>query len=204
MVQTYRRRFPRVEADFPVRYTLSGPEREATALTLGGGGMFLELREAVEPGDVLALRFRPARRLPLIKAKARVCYYFPNRRAGLEFTEISPAHRDQILRLIFRRRVENRHYPRGPLATQVEHAAGSFIGFSKDVSAGGMFIETRETLPLGSALKVRFRLGETDPICLASAEVRYEIRKVGMGVEFTDISAGDQERIEGYLASVPA
>ncbi len=201
MAQTYRRRFPRMDADFPVRYKLSGAEKKATALTLGGGGLLLELSAPVQPGDILALDFRPARHLPLIGARARVCYQLTDRKAGLEFAEIAPEHRDQILRFIVHRMTEKRRTPRGPLATQVEHAAGSFIGFSKNISGWGMFIETRQTLPQGETLKLRFHLQETDPICFASAEVCYEISKMGMGVEFTEISAEDQKRIQDFLAN---
>jgi c-di-GMP-binding flagellar brake protein YcgR len=176
-------------------------QHEATALALGGGGLFLRINAAVRPGDVLSLRFRPARHLSMIEATARVCYQLADQRAGVEFTEISAAHREQILRLILHRVGDQRRYPRRPLATQVEHAGGAFIGFSKDISAAGMFIETQESLPEETQLELRFHLEEGDCICRASAQVRYEVSKMGIGVEFTEILPEDRKRIEAYVSA---
>jgi PilZ domain len=58
-----------------------------------------------------------------------------------------------------------------------------------DVSTRGMFINTNQRFPEGAILSVRFRLARSGTEIRARAEVRYCSPGVGVGVEFTDISA---------------
>jgi c-di-GMP-binding flagellar brake protein YcgR len=195
----YARKFPRVEAAFPVDYEVNETSGKAEAASLGGGGLFVGILHSLSPGTEMKLRFRAAKHLPLIEARAQVRYQVSSRGVGLEFTEIEPSDRDRLLRLIHHRNGDKRRFPRAPLATQVEHESGSFIGFCKDVSVGGMFIETENPLLPGTVLQLRFNLDD-GPICRAAAEVRYEVKRLGVGVCFTSISPDDQMRIESYVA----
>jgi c-di-GMP-binding flagellar brake protein YcgR len=193
------RRFPRISFNEPVEYTLDDTTQRARALTLGGGGLFLGISEQIPPGTELTVRFRPAKHLPTVEARARVCYQSADEGVGIEFTEIKPEDRQRILRLILHRIPEKRRFPRAPLAVQVEHEAGMLIGFSRDISVGGMFIETKEPPPTGSHLKLRFYLDEGGPIVLATAEVVYAVAKLGIGVHFIEISPADRSRIDVYV-----
>ncbi len=65
---------------------------------------------------------------------------------------------------------------------------------------GGMFIETKEPVAAGTHLKIRFNLDDGGPIIIVGAQVRYAVRKIGMGVRFLDLQPGDQNRIDLYLA----
>ena len=122
----------------------------------------------------------------------------------MEFTEITPEDRKLVLRLIHQKTRDRRLNPRAPLATQVQCDQCMTLAFSRDISLGGMFIETNEPLPVGSALTVRFNLEQRDKVVTASAKVTYQIEKMGMGVVFTEIGQEDCDAIRHYLESLPA
>ncbi len=58
---------------------------------------------------------------------------------------------------------------------------------SPDVSTRGMFIPTSRIFPVGSVLKIRFRLPRTNFQVNVRAEVRH-CSPGGVGVEFLDLS----------------
>ena len=203
MERTPIRKYPRIEASFPVECRTGEGTQQVRALTLGGGGLFLGTAQMLAPDTELVIHFRPAKHLPVIEARARVRYQLPDKGIGIEFTEIAPEHRQMILRLIHHRMAEKRRFPRAPLATQVEHVAGTLIGFSKDISLGGMFIETNEPLVVGSKVKLLFHLDDTGAAVPATAEVLYAVLKVGIGVRFLDVSPADQARISAHVSIAP-
>lgn len=198
------RKYPRVSASFPVEYTVGDKTFHEHALTLGGGGLFLGVQQALTPGAEVTLRFRPAKHLPVIQAKGKVCYQVPGQGAAVEFTEVSPEHRRLLLRLIHHKTADKRHFPRAPLATQIECAECMSLAFSRDVSLGGMFIETKRPLPVGSRITLRFNLDDGGPIVAGLAEVTYEVLKLGMGVQFIDIAPPDRARIQTYVSKSEA
>ncbi len=194
-----RRKYPRVDANFRVECSLGERKVSARATSLGGGGLFLGIGQELVQGTELLLKFRPARHLPVMEARATVRYQLPDRGVGIEFTEINPEHRQRILKLIYKRMGEKRRYPRAPLVTQVEHAGGSFIGFSRDISVGGMFVESNEVLTPGALLKLRFYLESTGPIAETNARVVYTVKKLGTGVQFIELPGDARARIEAYV-----
>jgi c-di-GMP-binding flagellar brake protein YcgR len=193
------RKYPRVPSKFTVEYTVGDRKLRARASTLGGGGLFLEKSEALSPGWEIGVRFRPARHLPFVEARAKVCYVSPNQGAGLEFTEISSQHHQVLLRLIHHKTANRRQFPRASLATQIQCEGCMALAYSRDVSAGGMFVETTVPCEKGSRVELRFHLNDGGPVILAKAEVKYLVPKLGMGVEFVDLSPSDRERIENYV-----
>jgi c-di-GMP-binding flagellar brake protein YcgR len=199
MEPTRARKYPRIAVDLPVEYFAESGTDRTRALMMGGGGMFLRTAQPLVPGTDLLVRFRPAKHLPVVEAKARVCYLVPGRGIGVEFTDIQSQHRRHILRLIHHRNARQRHFPRVLLATQVEHAEGSLIGFSRDLSTGGMFVETNQLLDPGQRLNLRFHLDNEEAIVKTEAEVLYQIPRVGIGLQFTEVSPEDYERIREYV-----
>ena len=193
--------YPRMSVNMPVQYQTESGEDRGHALMLGGGGMFIGTSQAFAPGTVLTVRFRPARHLPVMEAKARVCYLVAGQGIGIEFTDIEPENRKYILRLIHHRKSEQRRFPRVPLATQVVHDQGSLIGFSRDISNGGMFIETNQILDPGTQLNLRFHLDPQAPIVKAEADVLYGVPRVGIGLRFTEVQPEDYERIRAFVSS---
>jgi c-di-GMP-binding flagellar brake protein YcgR len=160
--------------------------------------------QAFPQGLELSLRFRPARHLPFIEAKARICYVVPGKGSGVEFTEITPEQHHLILRLIHHKTANRRRFPRVQLATQIYTKEEMSLAFSRDISLGGMFIETREPGPIGSEIDLRFHLDDGGPVVIAQAEVKYHVAKLGMGVSFIDMAPSDRKRIEAYIAKKPA
>jgi c-di-GMP-binding flagellar brake protein YcgR len=187
----------------PVEYSAGDKGFRRIAKTLGGGGLFLTSVDGLELGKEISVRFRPARHLPIIQAKARVLYILAEQGAGVEFTEISPADRHTLLRLIHQKMGDRRLRPRAPLATQIECDKCMSLAFSRNLSLGGMFIETPDPLPEGSLLTVRFNLDQKDRVVTATAQVTYNIEKMGMGVLFMEIRPQDRDAIREYVESAP-
>jgi c-di-GMP-binding flagellar brake protein YcgR len=185
-----------------VDYTVGEESFRCIANTLGGGGLFLAQVEGLEPGTEISLRFRPAKHLPVIQAKAGVRYLLVGLGVGIEFTEISADDRQKLLRLILQKTGNRRIQRRAPLATQVECDRCMSLAFSRDVSPGGMFIETTDPLPVGSPLTVRFNLNERDRIVTATAQVAYHVEKMGMGIIFSEIEPQHLNAIRQYVEGV--
>ncbi len=199
MARKEHRTFPRIPARFPVECCMGEKSLRARAAILGGGGILVEMQDALEPGTEVSLRFRPARHLPLINAKAKVKYRLPGQGVAFEFTEITPGDRELILRLVEHKKGDRRKYPRARLATQVECEAAMLLTYSRDVSVGGMFIETKAPLPVGSVLTLRFILDDQTSVA-AKGVVTYQIRKFGMGVQFLELSPAGRKSIEDFVA----
>ena len=93
-------------------------------------------------------------------------------------------------------RHERRRFPRVKLITKVTHIEGDFFHYyySRDLSVGGMFLETREPFPLGTRLLLEFPLpGVTERVELRGEVVRLVSRSeaspakpAGMGVKFDE------------------
>jgi len=198
------RKYPRVSASFPVECIVDRRKIRGRASILGGGGLFLQDPAQLPPNTEVTLRFRPAKHLPLIQAKAKARYSIPGQGSGLEFTQISPKHHQIILRLIHRRTANRRQHPRVPLVTQIYCKECMSLAFARDVSVGGMFIETRDPPSVGSRIELRFHLDDGEPIVVAMAEVKYSVAKLGMGVQFIDMASPDRKRIEAYISKCPA
>jgi uncharacterized protein (TIGR02266 family) len=83
-----------------------------------------------------------------------------------------------------------------------------YLSKLKNVSIGGAFVRTRELQPVGSDLKMKFRLpGDRNPI-EASGKVVWtyaqagntEPNSSGMGIQFTKIEENARERIAQFVA----
>lgn len=199
MKRDERRKYPRGDVKFHVECSPNGETHSIRALSLGGGGLFLESSEHIDPYSQLKVRFRPAKHLSPIEAKARICHWVPGQGMGLEFTEISPEDREVILRFIHRRTVENRKDPRTPFVAQVQSDVETFLGLSRDISVGGMFIKTDVPFAEGSSLKLRFNLNDGGPIVIVTCEVRYVVKGIGIGLRFLDLLPQDRQRIANFV-----
>jgi uncharacterized protein (TIGR02266 family) len=92
------------------------------------------------------------------------------------------------------------------LSITFESESNFFVGFSTNISEGGLFIATHDYKTVGSTLKVRFAIPDDgDPVDVTCA-VRW-VREYnsmapsmipGMGVEFVDLSPWDLERVQDF------
>ena len=199
MSRKENRKYPRVPVRFNVECRTGSRTLRARAAILGGGGIFLELANAPPVGAEVFLRFRPAKHLPLVKGKAVIRYHLAGQGVALEFTDMTPEDRQIVLRLVENKKDERRQFPRVRLATQVESQDAVMLTFSRDVSQGGMFIESTSPLPTGSILTLRFNLDDQTNI-VAKAVVTYQVRKFGMGVQFLDLTPDNRKCIADYVA----
>jgi uncharacterized protein (TIGR02266 family) len=195
------RKYPRLSVHVHVDCTSGQKSFKAYAETLSAGGLFLTEAEVLEPGQEISVRFRPAKRHPMMEAKAKVCYVVEGQGVAVEFTQISADDRTKLLKLIHHKSGDRRQQQRVPLATQIQCEKCMSLAFSRDVSMGGMFIETQEPLPIGSDVTVRFNLDNKDRVVRATAQVAYHVDKMGMGVMFTEIEPHDLETIRQYVES---
>jgi hypothetical protein len=80
---------------------------------------------------------------------------------------------------------------------------GIWRGIARNISTGGMFIETRDPPPIGGRLKVSFADDQSGVEITAHAEVRYQCMIEyggptgpaalrGMGVKFTGFETGEE------------
>jgi len=206
LVQRYTRKYPRIPADFTVQILLNNQTYRERASAMGGGGLFLSVKELPMPvvGAELLVQFRPAKHLPMIKVKSRVCYAVEGEGIAVEFLEIDPEHRRLLLQFIHNKTGNRRKYPRAHLATQIECEESMSLAFARDISVGGMFIETSDPMPVGSRLTLRFNLEENEPIVEVTAEVSYQVGRMGVGVQFLEVKPEDLQRIDAYVANTRA
>jgi c-di-GMP-binding flagellar brake protein YcgR len=187
-----------------VDYTVGAQSFHSVVTTLSGGGLFIQGSLGLEPGKEIPIRFSPFKRRPAMEVRAVVRYILAGRGTAVEFTEIDPGDRQSLLRLIHQKTGDRRLFARAPLATQLECDRCLSLAFSRDVSLAGMFIETSAPLPVGSILQVRFNLNNKDKVVKATAQVTYDLEKIGMGVVFTEIEPLDREAIRDYVENTPS
>jgi hypothetical protein len=90
----------------------------------------------------------------------------------------------------------NRHQLPGDLTVVYEGASEAVPVHPVDLSTRGMFIPTTRQFPIGSVLKIRFRLQRTNFLVNARAEVRHCMPGAGVGVEFLELSPEAKQAIE--------
>jgi PilZ domain len=73
------------------------------------------------------------------------------------------------------------------------------IASSRDISTGGLFLNTQSNLPEGAVLLLRIPLGEDQIV--VNAEVVYSNPGQGVGLRFQGLSEKDRELIEKGAAA---
>jgi hypothetical protein len=95
---------------------------------------------------------------------------------------------------------ERRRYDRSRLIVDVffdgKDATG--VASTKDISAGGFYMNTQATLPEGSVLLVRIPFAENKQI-IANAEVIYSNPARGVGLRFQSLSDESRRLLESEL-----
>lgn len=85
-------------------------------------------------------------------------------------------------------REERRRHDRSRLIVDVffngQDATG--VASTKDISLGGLYMNTHAEVPDGETLMIRIPLGDEQVVC--SAEVVYRNPGLGLGVRFIDLS----------------
>ncbi|MFQ5723629.1 MAG: PilZ domain-containing protein [Terriglobia bacterium] len=96
---------------------------------------------------------------------------------------------------------DRRTAKRASLVTQIRTSSGgqTLVGYSRDISIGGVFVETEDPPEKGSELALRFRLAPDSPIREARATVVYRLPGEGMGLRFLDLPDELRQAIEQFV-----
>jgi hypothetical protein len=97
--------------------------------------------------------------------------------------------------------VERRQYRRIKLVTQVHCDAleRNEIMVTRDVSVGGMFINTQFPIPIDSELSLTFRLNPTEPAIVCRGKVKFSRIGLGMGIQFLDLGREAQHVLQKFV-----
>ena len=95
---------------------------------------------------------------------------------------------------------ERRRYDRSRLIVDVffDGTDATGVASTKDISAGGFYMNTQAILPEGSILLVRIPFGDGEQI-VANAEVVYSNPGRGVGLRFQSLSEENRSLIERGL-----
>ena len=95
---------------------------------------------------------------------------------------------------------ERRRYERSRLIIDVFFNGADLTGVAgtKDISPGGLYMNTQAEIPEGALLTLRIPLGGHDVVC--NGEVVYSNPGRGVGVTFQGLSDEDRERLASALA----
>ena len=95
---------------------------------------------------------------------------------------------------------ERRRHERSRLIIDVFFEGSDLTGVAstKDISPGGLYMNTQADIPEGALLTLRIPLGDRDVVC--NGEVVYSNPGRGVGVRFHGVPAEDRERLERALS----
>ncbi|MCB9729530.1 MAG: TIGR02266 family protein [Deltaproteobacteria bacterium] len=105
--------------------------------------------------------------------------------------------------------LDHRKLERAPVTVEVGlHSESSFYtGFTENISTGGLFVATRDLMPIGTAFNVTFTLPNYPQSITARCEVRWQRLEQldnpdclpGMGVRFMHLSPTESDAINDFL-----
>lgn len=72
----------------------------------------------------------------------------------------------------------------------------------RDISVGGVFIETKKTLPVDATVELNFLV--EDGGIVAKAAVRYVLPGVGVGLQFKNVRTEDQNHFTAMMKRIYA
>ena len=94
--------------------------------------------------------------------------------------------------------VPQRKSPRIDLVGEVLYEVNrcQILAWWTDISQGGVFIQTKDPLPVGEQVKLKIRLPSGSKLYRAIGVVRHRLDLVGMGLEFTHLHLEAKRLIE--------
>jgi len=94
---------------------------------------------------------------------------------------------------------ERRAFTRILFIKEVE-VVGVGVRRCSDISVGGIYLENVSPFPVGTVLKLRFKIRDTDRSSIeVEARVQYAHEGLGMGLVFVSISPEDRSRLQTYF-----
>ena len=101
---------------------------------------------------------------------------------------------------------EKRKHKRVPLHVPIECQAGqtTLQARAENVSVSGLLIRSETPFPEDEEITIRFSLPASSEVIQCRARVAHTVPDAFMGVEFLDLPQDSLDRIEKYIAAVPA
>jgi uncharacterized protein (TIGR02266 family) len=97
----------------------------------------------------------------------------------------------------FNRRSSERVVLEIPVSYRFDNSIGGAL--TLNISKGGLAIRTMSPLAVSTEVHARFRLPDVDREFGADARVVWSDRRVGMGLQFVQVDAGDQTAVDEYV-----
>jgi uncharacterized protein (TIGR02266 family) len=123
----------------------------------------------------------------------------------IELITVLPENRQKELLNHLESRITNgkREYDRKPLLAVVDYATqqGTYKDFIKNISEGGMFIETRVPFVPGQQMSLTFSLADLEKHVKVTGEVARKTPQ-GIGVKFKTIDEEQKERLHSILENI--
>lgn len=96
---------------------------------------------------------------------------------------------------------DRRRDERVPINNEFGRLADDTTSWVSDLSEGGVFVHSRDQLPIGSLIELRFTVLLDDPVVIEATGtvVRHSLHPRGMGVAFAGVSAEMITRIHEVL-----
>jgi uncharacterized protein (TIGR02266 family) len=85
------------------------------------------------------------------------------------------------------------------VSISVQSSGGITAARTRDVSRGGVAIQTMAPLPLGTVVELLFRLPGSSQDITATGRVAWVDRRTGMGVQFERLAPAAQQVLEGLI-----
>ena len=105
--------------------------------------------------------------------------------------------------------IENRRDTRKPVALKIGYETMDqfFIDYASNISMGGVFIRTRNPLPVGTRLNIKFNLPNLGQIIETTGIIVHLVHAGddahGMGLYFDDLDIDNKELIDKLINSAP-
>jgi len=112
-------------------------------------------------------------------------------------SQIMPALAPQLFPDNFNRRAARRLSIGIPVTYRTDHLRSGAM--TLDVGSGGIAIRTMTPLEKGTSLQLKFRLPNTTGDIETSGRVVWSDRKVGMGIQFEDVSSTHERSIAAFI-----
>lgn len=97
--------------------------------------------------------------------------------------------------------IDKRQHRRAKLVTQVKCEAmnSDDLLVTRDVSIGGLFINTKTPLPRDSMVGLSFSLSAGHPAIACNGKVVFSQQDLGMGIEFSDLNAESRQSLQKFV-----
>jgi len=115
----------------------------------------------------------------------------------LDAQRILPSLAPHLFPDSFNRRSSARVVLAIPVSYRFDNTIGGAV--TLNISKGGLAIRTMSPLEISTAVRARFRLPGADREIGADSRVVWSDRRVGMGLQFEQVDAGDQTTVDEYV-----